>query len=54
MRRFAAAVAIATCVVLFAAQPARATYRGKNGLIAIAATAGMDRRSTRSSLTERS
>jgi hypothetical protein len=26
MRRFAAAVAIATCVVLFAAQPARATY----------------------------
>jgi dipeptidyl aminopeptidase/acylaminoacyl peptidase len=40
MRRFAAAVAIATCVVLFAAQPARATYRGKNGLIAIAGDRG--------------
>src|SRR4029453_13883390 len=34
MRRFAGAVAtIATCVVLFAAQPALATYPGRNGLI---------------------
>lgn len=35
MRRFAGAVAIiaATCVVLFAAQPALATYPGKNGRI---------------------